>query len=168
VEDLKRWIHTWNFVCGLKWGSSPYFGSCRHWKLFMLKAKKELYKVDKERTQVNRLLDIDSHPWCFVSVLKSSFETCCIHWTPLMLSFELVSQTRKVSLPAWRFSKETRTTSVERSRLILVDYLLDFYWRFQALNRFGEGASLNWRRTYTFSRYWWEPRTWRDSFIHFL
>jgi hypothetical protein len=44
-----------------------------------------------------------------------------------MLSFELVSQTRKVSLPAWRFSKETRTTSVERSRLILVDYLLDFY-----------------------------------------
>jgi hypothetical protein len=162
VEDLKRWIHTWNFVCRLKWGSSPYFGSCRHWKLFMLKAKKELYKTDKERTQVNRLLDIDSHPWCFVSVLKSSFEACCIRWTPLMLSFELVNQARKVSLPAWRFSKEKRTTSVERSRLILVDYLLDFYWRFQTLNRFGEGASLNWRRTN------WEPRTWRDSFIHFL
>jgi hypothetical protein len=42
----------------------------------------------------------------------------------------LVSQTRKVSLPAWRFSNlEKRTTSVERSRLILVDYLLNSYSR---------------------------------------
>jgi hypothetical protein len=133
VEDLKRWIHTWNFVCGLKWGSSPYFGGCIHWKLFMLKAQKELYKTDKERMQVNRLLDIDSHPWCFVFVLKSGFEACCIHWTPLMLNFELVSQTRKVSLPAWRFSNlEKRTTSVERSRLILVDYLLNSYSRLRS------------------------------------
>jgi hypothetical protein len=61
-----------------------------------------------------------------------------------MLSFELVDQARKVSLPAWRFSDlEKRTTSVERSRLILVDYLLNSYSRFQALNRFGKGASLN-------------------------
>jgi hypothetical protein len=55
-----------------------------------------------------------------------------------MLSFELVNQARKVSLSAWRFSNlEKRTTSVERSRLILVDS------RFQTLNTFGEGASLN-------------------------
>jgi hypothetical protein len=61
-----------------------------------------------------------------------------------MLSFELVNQTGKVSLPAWRFSNlEKRTTSVERSRLILVDYLLNSYSRFQTLNTFGEGASLN-------------------------
>jgi hypothetical protein len=61
-----------------------------------------------------------------------------------MLSFELVNQTRKVSLPAWRFSNlEKRTTSVERSRLILVDYLLNSYSRCQTLNTFGKGASLN-------------------------
>jgi hypothetical protein len=156
--------HIRSFLCNI--GSSPYFGSSIHWKFFMLKAKKELYKTDKERMQVNRLLDIDSHPWCFVSVLKSSFEACCIHWTPLMLSFELVNQTRKASLPAWMFSNlEKRTTSVE---LILVDYLLNSYSRSQTLNTFGEGASLNWRRTYTFSRYWREPKTWRDSFIYFL
>jgi hypothetical protein len=109
------------------WGISNLEGISQNRKmLFMLKAKKELYKTDKERTQVNRLLDIDSHPWCFVSVLKSSFEACCVHWTLLMLSFELVSQTRKISPPAWRFSNlEKRTTSVERSRLILVDYLPD-------------------------------------------
>jgi hypothetical protein len=54
-----------------------------------------------------------------------------------------VSQTRKISPPAWRFSNlEKRTTSVERSRLILVDYLLNSYSRFQTLNTFG-GASLN-------------------------
>jgi hypothetical protein len=58
-----------------------------------------------------------------------------------MLSFELVNQTRKASLPAWMFSNlEKRTTSVE---LILVDYLLNSYSRSQTLNTFGEGASLN-------------------------
>jgi hypothetical protein len=75
VEDLKRWIHTWDFVCGPKWGSSPYFGSCIHWTLFMLKAKNELYKTDKERTQVNRLLDFmtaihDALCLCWSRVLK--------------------------------------------------------------------------------------------------
>jgi hypothetical protein len=41
--------------------------------------------------------------------------------------FFFVIQNFMFSLPALFFSKETRTTSFERSRFILVDYLLDFY-----------------------------------------
>jgi hypothetical protein len=62
---------------------------------------------------------------------------CCIHWTPLILSFELVSQTRKVSLPI------RERPQFERNRLTLVDYLLNSYSRFQTLTTFGEGAPLN-------------------------
>jgi len=47
----------------------------------MLKTMKEPYKTDKERTQLNRLEDIDSHTCFFVSVSKSSFEACYVHWT---------------------------------------------------------------------------------------
>jgi len=65
-EDLKRWIHTWHLVCGLKWSSSQFTGSFIRWKLFMPKTKKELYKTDKEQTQLIRLEDIDNHAWYFV------------------------------------------------------------------------------------------------------
>jgi len=114
--------------------------------------------------QLSRVEDIENHTWHFVSMLKSGFEAFCIHLILLMLRLGLVNQTRKVSFPAWRFSNlEKRTNSVEWSKLRLI-YCLNFYSRFQTLLTFGEGASLNRQRAYT----WKGPEDLKKSFIYFL
>jgi len=121
-------------------------------------------KQTRNRRNWNRLEDIVNHTWYFVSMLKSSFEACYIHWSLLMLRLGLVSETRNVSLPAWRFyNLEKRTNSIERSRLILLYYFLNRYSRFQILRTFGDGASFNRHRTYT-----WKGTEDLKRFIHKL
>jgi len=112
------------------------------WNFFLLKMEKELYKTDKEQILLNRIEDIDNRTWYFVSMLKLSFEVCCTHWTLLMLRLGSVDETRMVSLPAWRFDNlGKRANSVERRKLILIYYFLNFYSRFQ--------TAYIWRRSFT-------------------
>jgi len=100
----------------------------------------------KSDKQLNRLGDIASHTRYFVSLLKSSFEVCWVHWTLLMLRLRLglVSQTRNL-LPAWRLSK-----SEEEKELSWREQLDTYMLLFQLLLKVSDIAWI-WRRSSFFS-----------------
>lgn len=74
---------------------------------------RELYKARKELTQLNRPERIDNHTGYSVSMLKLSFEACCIHRTLLMSMLGIgVSNKRNFSscLEGWLFGDENKVS----------------------------------------------------------